>query len=176
MTTDNITRAELFPAYLYIAPEGTGEDDTVNERYFAGPTAGPVDVCIRENVHNVRDMFGNTVCDIHYGGRLEIKGHLASVSPQSLALLFGAKDNGTGRLEIPESGARRRFSVCVVSPLGTDQKAFSLFLRTASASSPKLSLNLPESDTVEFTITSENSYGRSSASLSFAPRTQAVGA
>lgn len=176
MTTDNITRAELFPAYLYIAPEGTDEDATVNEKYFAGPTVGPVDICIRENIHNVRDMFGNTVCDIRYGGRLEIKGRLASVSPRMLSLLFGAETDGVGKLDIQTLGALRRFSVCVVGPTGFGTEAFSLFLRTASASAPKLSFNATERDTVEFTVTSENSYGRSSAQLSFAPCTRAVGA
>lgn len=176
MTTDNITRAELFPAYLYIAPEGTGEDDTVNKKYFAGPTKGPLDISIRENVHNVRDMFGNTVCDIRYGGRLEIKGRLASVSPRTLALLFGAKDDGHARLEIPDIGTAGRFSVCVVSPLGADEKAFSLFLRTASVCTPRLILNSPDCDTVEFTVASENSYGRTSATLSFAPCREEVGA
>lgn len=176
MTTDNTTRAELFPAYLYIAPEGTSEDETVNKKYFAGPTAGPVDICIRENIHTVRDMFGNTVCDIRYGGRLEIRGRLASASPRLLALLFGAEGNGAAKYEIPGHGARRRFSVCVVSPFGDDGKAFSLFLRAATSTAPKLSLNMPERDTVEFTVTGENSYGRSLAQLSFAPCTQAVGA
>ncbi len=176
MTTDNITRAELFPAYLYIAPEGLEEDETVDEKYFAAPTVGPVDICIRENAHNVRDMFGNTVCDIYYGARLEIKGRLASVSPRALAQIFGAKDNGATKLEIPQISAKRRFSVCVLSPLGGDGKAFSLFLRAASASAGKLSLNASDRDTVEFTITSEKSYGKGSAQLSFGSYTGVVGA
>lgn len=176
MTTDNLTRAELFPAYLYIAPGGLSEEETVNEKYYAGPTVGAIEICIRENIHNVHDMYGHTVCDIHYGGRLEIRGKLASVSPRALALILGAKDAGNGHLKISEAPSVRRLSVCVVSPIRGDSGTFSLFLRTATDSGSRLSLNSAERDAIDFTITSENNYGRTSALLSLGSFTEVVGA
>lgn len=176
MTTDNITRAELGPAFIYIAPGGLTEEETVNDKYFAGPTVGAVEICIRENVHNVRDMYGHTVCDIHYGGRLEVSGKLASVSPRVLALLFGACDAGAGRAGISEEPAVRRLSVCVVSPIRGGGETFTLFLRAATTAGSSLSLNASGRDTIDFTVTSEKNYGNTCALLSLGRREEAVGA
>ena len=90
-TTDNATSVQLMSGTLFIAPDGVSNDEVVSDKYRAGATAGKVEIRVRENVHTVRDMDGNKVCDIHFGARLEVKGRLASITPEATVLLLGAR-------------------------------------------------------------------------------------
>ena len=169
-TTENITSVELLPGKLYIAPEGVADEDVASDEYCAGATKGKVELCVRENVREIRDLDGSKVCDIRFGGRLELRGTLASVTPQALASLIGARRTASGRFEVGEKPAVRRMTVCLVCPVYGGTEDFTLLLRAAVRDGGALTLDPTGADGVSFTVVSENRFGKTSASLCFGER------
>ena len=169
-TNENITSVRLLPGRLYIAPEGVAEDDVTSDEYYAGATKGKLELSVRENVREIRDIDGTKVCDIRFGGRMELRGTLASVTPSALAALIGAKRTAHGRYEVSEKPAVRRMTVCLVCPVCGEPEDFTLLMRAAVRDGGKLTLDPCGSDGVSFTVVSENSFGKTSASLSFGER------
>ena len=169
-TTENITSVELLPGKLYIAPEGVADENVAADEYCAGAAKGKVELSVRENVREIRGLDGSKVCDIRFGGRLELRGTLAEIKPAALAALIGAKRASYGRYEVGEKPAVRRMTVCLVCPVYGESEDFTLLLRAAVRDTAKLSLDPTGADGVSFTVVSENSFGKTSASLCFGER------
>ena len=170
ISKDKVTRAQLLPGKLFIAPEGVAESDVVSDEYFAGPTKGKVEVSVSEDVREIRDLDGVKVCDVRFGGRLEIKGKLAAVTPSALSTLLGAKRTAVGHYKVSEEPRVRRMTVCLVCPICGENEDFKLMLRAAEGEGGKLTLDPTGEDGVSFTVVSENRFGKTSASLSFGER------
>lgn len=158
------------PGKLYIAPDGVAEDEVTSDKYYAGATKGKIEISVREDVREVRDLDGIKICDIRFGARLEIKGRLAAVSPTALSLLLGAKRNGYGAYAISNESAVRRMTVCLVCPVYGENEDFTLFLRAAARENGKLTLDPTGEDGVAFCVVSESKHGKTSASLCFGER------
>ena len=161
---------EMLPGRLFIAPEGVAECDVTSDEYYAGATKGKVELCVREDVREIRDLDGNKVCDVRFGGKMELRGALASVTPAAMATLLGARRTASGRYEASEAPAIRRMTVCLVCPIYGENDDFKLLLRTAVNGSSKLTLDPTGADGISFCVVSENRCGRTSASLRFGER------
>lgn len=169
-TNENITSVRLLPGKLYIAPEGVADEDVASDDYYAGATKGKVELSVRENVREIHDLEGNKVCDIRFGGRMELRGTLTEIKPFALAELIGAKRASYGRYEVGEKPSVRRMTVCLVCPVYGGTEDFTLLLRAAVRDTAKLTLDPTGADGVSFTVVSENRFGKTSASLFFGER------
>ena len=177
MTTENekLTHYELGPGAIFIAPGDVPKGEAAKSKYFAGHTDGGVCVNFRENVYPIRDMSGETVCEIHCGARVEVKGKLASVSPSALALLFGARRASDGSFTVCGEPQLRSVGVSVVCPICGSDDEFLLY-RRASAQGGSIKLDAAGEDRVEFSIVSERDFGRSAATFSLCPSSERRGA
>ena len=168
--TDNTTKTELLPGRLFIAPEGVPEEDVTSDEYYAGPTKGKVELSVREDVREIRDVDGVKVCDIRFGARMELRGVLASVTPSAMETLLGARRTAHGRYEVGSKPAVRRMTVCLVCPIYGGCDDFKLFLRAAVRDTAKLTLDPTGADGIAFSVTSENRHGKTSATVRFGER------
>ena len=158
------------PGKLYIAPDGVAGDDVTSDEYYAGATKGKLEISVREDVREIRDLDGVKVCDIRFGGRMEIKGKLAGITPSALSTLLGAKRAAYGAYEVSEAPSVSRMTVCLVCPVYGETGDFTLLLRTAVRNGGKLTIDPTGSDGIDFCVVSENRHGKTSASLVFGER------
>ena len=170
LTTGNekLTRYELLPGEVYIAPGDVPKDEATRTEYYAGPTVGGIEIAVHENVYPVRDRNGDTVCELHSGARLEVKGKLASVTPAAIERLFGAKRGADGNYEIVAAPDARTVGLSVICPIRGESDAFTMYMR-ASGVKGTAKLDGAGRDVIEFSLTSERDFGRRAAKMSLRP-------
>ena len=169
-TTDNFTSIELLPGRLYIAPDGVDAGDVISDEYFAGATKGKIEITVRENVREIRDLDGVKVCDVRFGARMELRGVLASVTPSAMETLIGARRTSHGLCEVSEAPSVRRMTVCLVCPICGENDDFKLLMRTAVGGGAKLTLDPTGANGISFSVVSENRLGKTCASICFGER------
>ena len=161
------------PGKMFIAPEGVSGDALTSDEYYAGEMDKKLTLCVRENVYKVRDLRGKDVCDIRFGGKLEVSGGLAAVTPRAMMRLLGARRSASGGYEVADAPASGGLCVCIVCPVYGSGEEFSIVLHTSSGSSGTFGFDPCGRDGVDFTLVSERSFGDSSAVLKFGERTGA---
>ena len=155
---EKITRYELLPGAVFIAPGDVPKDEAASDRYYVGTTVGGIEISLRENSHPIRDLRGETVCELRSGGRLEIKGKLAGISPAAIERLFAPALEGS-----PNAAS---VVVSVVCPIRGESEAFAIYMKASGASALKLSG--VGQDAVEFSLVSERDFGKGRAKMSLA--------
>ena len=174
--TEKITHFELLPGAIFIAPGDAPKDEATDARYYVGTTVGGVEIAIKENIFPIRDMSGNTVCEIRSGARLEVRGKLASLTPAALMRLFGARRVADGEFEIAASPSARSYGVSIVCPICGSEETFALYLRASTDGKSTLKLSGVGQDMFEFSLVSECDFGKRAARVSVGRAVERQGA